>query len=344
LTAAQPSTDPSAAVPALGKIRRMTRMADEAGFIRVAAIDHPENYLALFDQDIDRVSYAEVVESKAELVEAMSQHATALLLDPVWSLGQGILSGIVPPGVGIISGVEQLSYAVGSYTGWESELAIRPGWPISKVAAVGCDGAKLVVFYRPELEDVCARQHEVISALVADCAEHEMPLIVEPIWYPLPGEDLADPAVAASRVRSIVASAATIAELGPDIMKVEFPGAIGTADEQAAAADNCAELDEGLDVPWVLLSAGVKFEGFVEQVRIASAAGASGFMAGRAIWGDGVGRFDEATRRAGAKTACERLDVLADIVTSTGRPFRTRPDLAATISVLGPDWHERFHG
>jgi tagatose-1,6-bisphosphate aldolase len=37
-----------------------------------------------------------------------------------------------------------------------------------------------------------------------------------------------------------------------------------------------------------LLSAGVAFDDFVERVRTALAAGARGFIAGRAIWGEAV--------------------------------------------------------
>src|SRR3954451_15704178 len=126
------------AVPALGTMRRLSRMTDRSGHLRVAAIDHPENYLALFDRDISTVSFAEVVESKLELVSAMADHASALLLDPVWSLGQGILTGAVPPGVGIISAIEQLSYQPeSSPTGWGAELALKPDWPVAKISAIG---------------------------------------------------------------------------------------------------------------------------------------------------------------------------------------------------------------
>ena len=147
-------------IPSLGKIRRLTRIADRAGFIRVAAIDHPENYLALFDQDISKVGFAEIVESKAELLQAMAWHSSALLLDPVWSLGQAIYTAYAPADVGLISGVEKLSYAPGGdTTGWGTELAVRPAWPVSKVAAIGADGVKIVVFYRPDLEEVSQKQH-----------------------------------------------------------------------------------------------------------------------------------------------------------------------------------------
>ena len=254
------------AVPALGAIRRLSRMADRSGFLRVAAIDHPENYLALFDPDVSRVSFGEVVESKLELVAAMVEHASAVLLDPVWSHGQAILTAAVPPGVGIISAIEQLSYRPeGSPTGWGAELALKPDWPLAKIAAIGADGVKLVVFFRAD-SPAADQQYRIVADLVTGCREHELPLIVEPIWYPLPGEDPADPAVAASRIREIVASASRFAALGVDVMKMEFPGSIGTADDRAAAADACAELDDSIDVPWVLLSAGVGFEGFAAQL------------------------------------------------------------------------------
>jgi tagatose-1,6-bisphosphate aldolase len=334
----------STEVPALGTVRRLSRMADRSGFLRVAAIDHPENYLALFEREVSRVSFDEVVESKLELVAAMSDHASAVLLDPVWSHGQAILTAAVPPGVGIISAIEQLSYQPeGSPTGWGVELALKPDWPLSKIAAIGADGVKLVVFHRADAP-AAEQQYRIVAELAAGCRELELPLIVEPIWYPLDGEDPADPVVAAARIRAIVASAARFAALGVDIMKMEFPGSTATAEDRAAAADACAELDDSIDVPWVLLSAGVGFDGFADQLRIAAAAGASGFMAGRAIWGDAVGRHDDAVRRAGAKTACERLDVLGEIVTTAGRPVRTPLSLSETMEALGPDWHREYRG
>ena len=169
-----------------------------------------------------------------------------------------------------------------------------------------------------------------------------MPLIVEPIWYPLDGEDPSDPAVTASRIRLDHQIRRRLLRPGADVMKMEFPGAVETAEDRAAAADACAELDDSTTVPWVLLSAGVAFDGFIEQVRIASAAGSSGYMAGRAIWGDRVGRFDEPARTANTKMACERLDILAEIVYHARSPIPFDADVQDAIAVLGPDWHELY--
>jgi len=41
----------------------------------------------------------------------------------------------------------------------------------------------------------------------------------------------------------------------------------------------------------VILSAGVDIEEFIENVKISSAHGASGFLCGRAIWKDAVTKF-----------------------------------------------------
>ncbi|WP_082582209.1 tagatose 1,6-diphosphate aldolase [Aeromicrobium sp. Root236] len=320
-------------------LRRIQRMSDADGYIRVAAIDHPENYVALFDPDLSKVGFDEVVDSKLELIRGMAPHCSAVLVDPVWSFGQGVLTGSIPGGVGIISGLEQLAY---SPAGFGTETVVRPHWTVPVLARLGADGAKLVVFYREEHTDIVATQHELVRGVVAQCREHEVPLIVEPLWYPLEGESLDDPAVRAARVEAIISSAATFTELGADIMKVEFPGYVGTPEGEAEAAEACARLDAAVDVPWVLLSASATFDQFAVQLRIAAEAGACGFMAGRAIWGDGVGRHDAETRARGVRTAAERLDTLADVLRTHARPWREPVSVSEAVEALPADWHEAY--
>ncbi len=329
----------SSAASRLGKLRRLQRISDRDGFIRVAAIDHPENYLLLFDDDLSQVAFDEVVESKLELVAGMAGHCTAVLVDPVWSFGQGVLTGAIPGDVGLISGLERLYWSEATFA---TATEVREHWTVPVLAQLGADAAKLVVFYREELADIATAQHELVRRLADECDRLELPLVVEPLWYALPGEDAADPGVRRERFEATVRSAATFAQLGADVMKVEFPGAVGTAQERADAAQACATLDSAIDVPWVLLSASATFDQFADQLRIAAAAGACGFMAGRAIWGDGVGRHDTATRAAGVATACARLDQLADVLREHGTGWRTTPTVAEAVDLLPADWHEIY--
>lgn len=323
----------------LGKLRRLQRISDADGFMRVAAIDHPENYLALFDPDLRAVTDEEVVLSKLEMIAAMAAESTAILVDPVWSFGQGVLSAAIPAHVGILSGLEHLAY---SPAGFGTETVLRDHWTVPTLARLGADGAKLVVFYRSELADVTAAQHRLVERTVAECTREQLPLVVEPLWHPLDGEHLDDPAVRAARVDAIIESARTFARLGADVMKVEFPGYLDTADDLARAGEACSRLDAAIDVPWVLLSAAATYDQFQAQLAIAARAGACGFMAGRAIWGDGVGRFDRARRAKGARTAAARLRELRHTLVQEGRGWHRPVTPADTVNLVPAGWFERL--
>lgn len=325
----------------LGRLRRLARIADRDGLVRAAAIDHPENYDLLFDRDLSRVDFAEVVESKLELIAAMAPHASALLLDPRASIGQAIITGAAPGNVGIISGLENLYYEP-STGGFEPRLETKPGWTPAKLSLLGVDAAKLVVFHRGTDTESEQAKVDLVRQVAADCHARQLPLIVEPLWYAAPGESLDDPQVRARRTASVIATAATFKEAGADIMKVEFPVDLRT--DAASADEACAQLAQAVSGPWVLLSAGVTFEGFCEQLVVGARHGACGFMAGRAIWGDAVGRHDAAVRAAGARQAQERLDRLTEILhTSPNRLWDGLPTTSAAATV-GPTWFREGFG
>ena len=147
----------------------MSRITDDAGRIRTIAIDHPDNYLLLFDEDLTKVSFEEVVESKLEMIAELPEHATSVLADPVYCFGQSIVTGALPGGVGVISGIEDLYYTPAtSPVGFDTELRLKDGWTPAKLAALGADAAKLVVFHREDGDaaDV-QRQHEVVAQAAA---------------------------------------------------------------------------------------------------------------------------------------------------------------------------------
>ena len=121
----------------LGTIRRLARLASDDGYFLVAALDHPENYLALLDPDVTRVPHETVVASKLELAAKLAEHASALLLDPVWSLGQAIATGVVPGHVGLMAPIELLTYTPKNPPGWAVEPQLRPGWTVDKIAKLG---------------------------------------------------------------------------------------------------------------------------------------------------------------------------------------------------------------
>jgi tagatose 1,6-diphosphate aldolase/sulfofructosephosphate aldolase len=111
----------------------------------------------------------------------------------------------------------------------------------------------------------------------------------------------------------VIQSATQMAGTHPDLLKLEWPG----------GAEGCRRVTQALgSVPWTLLSAGVAFEEFGERVRVALDNGASGFIAGRAIWGEAVTLVGEARVAFLGETAVPRLAALCGLLAEHGRPWR----------------------
>ena len=99
--------------------------------------------------------------------------------------------------------------------------------------------------------------------------------MVEILTYAFRGEDEAG---YKARFGEIIEGCARIAlEEGSKVLKLPFPGS-------AASCRAISDLAGG--VPWAVLSAGVDHQTFLGQVEIAMKNGASGVIAGRALWKD----------------------------------------------------------
>ena len=88
---------------------------------------------------------------------------------------------------------------------------------------------------------------------------------------------------------------------GPDVYKAEVPGYLpGQLGEVPYFA---TKLTQAIAQPWVVLSNGVAAADFPEAVRLSCNGGASGFLAGRAIWADAAAQADpfDLRRRCGSR-------------------------------------------
>ena len=315
----QPATSLQGAIPSLdpGKIRGLQRVATPDGFFTMLALDHLLAFKDLLAEDRNTVTYRQAVDAKLELVRAIAPVASAFLLEAQYSLAQVVAARALPADVGLVSSIEGEGFDVED---GERITRFRKGWTVRKIKLVGADMVKLLWYYRPEAKSA-ERQRQLVRDLVAQCAEWSVPLVVEPIWYALPGEDQKSAAWAARRVEGILESALFSADCGADMLKVEFPGDVSTAEGRAASAEACKRLNDSMAQPWVILSAGVGFEDFRTQVEISCRAGAAGFLAGRSIWQEAVATRDPAERAVAAEIAAARLAELTAIARALGRPY-----------------------
>jgi tagatose 1,6-diphosphate aldolase len=293
----------------LGKLRRLGKCSTASGRFLILANDHRNNLRhALSPEAPDSIGYAELSEFKREIVELLSPSTSAVLLDPEFGVAESLASGALASRAGLIVSIEQTGYS-GSATDRTSRLL--PGWSVEKAARVGADAIKLLVYYHPDAENARA-QEELIAQVAEECQHHDLPLFLEPLSYEL---NPAERKLSSAEKRSIVVETAErLTPLGIDILKAEFPLDSNADPDEENWSAACRELSAASCVPWVLLSASVSFEVFVRQTRIACAAGASGILAGRAIWAEAT-RLPRQERAMFLTTVAQaRLRTLSDVV------------------------------
>jgi tagatose-1,6-bisphosphate aldolase len=301
----------------LGRLRGLDTLSDARGIFALAAIDHRDSLRVAFETaGYETPSPERIAELKATVARALAPHATGLLID--LELGAPAVAQGAPGPCGIVVPLEAQGYEDSSAGRVTTFL---PGFSPALARVLGAGACKLLLPFRPDHEASAARQDAVVREAVAGCHAEGLPLILEPIVYALPEES--PEAFAAAFPSLVVAAAKRLQPLGPDVLKVQFP-----RDDGGDEADWCAQLDAVCGpTPWVLLGGGGAAEVFARDLRIACAAGASGFIAGRTLWTGVIGDDAEAEtwlRRVGVPL----LRSLREIAQS-GRPWRERAGAVA---------------
>jgi tagatose 1,6-diphosphate aldolase len=319
----------------IGKIRRLQKCGTQHGHFVMFALDHRGNLRrALNPAKPEEVTYEQMVTFKLHLTSVISPTASGLLLDPEYGAAPAIANGAVAPSCGLLVAVEQTGYT-GDPLARQSQLL--PGWSVEKISRIGADGVKLLIYYHPDAANA-AEQEALISEVAESCQKYDMPLFLEPLSFSLDPKVKTLPSSEKSEV--VVETARRLTPLGVDVLKAEFPLNIGDEPDEAVWAEACAELSQATTVPWVLLSAGVGFQDFARQTKIACQAGASGVLAGRAIWKEAAD-MDEAERDIFLRiTATERMGRLAAIIRAYGRAWTTfYPGLSSSVK---EGWYKHY--
>ena len=170
-----------------------------------------------------------------------------------------------------------------------------------------------------------------MARLAAQCIIEDIAFLVEPVSYPIEEKEriiqggTSSKKFAEIKPGLVIETARQITALPIDVLKAEFPTDIKFEQDEGKLLGLCQELNQASRLPWVLLSAGVDFNSFRKQVEIACKAGASGFLAGRALWQEGAQiRSREERMNFFQNTAAPRLKVLAEIADSYGKPWYSR--------------------
>ncbi|GAB3432048.1 aldolase [Flindersiella endophytica] len=247
------------------------------------AIDVPDSELITFKQDVANV---------------LAPEASGFLVDP--EFGTPILRTPMS-GTGLIVAADALSARPGEVVG---DAVFDESLDLSGFADRGVAAAKLLVLWRED----GGEQAQVAQSekFVAACRAAGLMSIVEGVVRP----PTPDPEAA---IRCAEALGAT----GPTLYKVEVPYH-GKA-EPGRITEAALRLTAVLPCPWVVLSSHVDRADFPAAVEAACRGGASGLLAGRALWTNALTAADRKQRLR--TESVPYLRELSRIVSSAARPW-----------------------
>ncbi len=328
--------------PTIGKIRGLQQIANQDGIFTMCAMDHRGSLRKMLCQDKDEAAcYQEMVSFKLKLCQSLARYASAVLLDPIYGAGQCISHSAIPGGTGLLVSIEATGYKGGK----DNRLTrLLEGWSVAKIRRMGATAVKMLVYYRPDLKELAASQLNTINMVARDCIKYDIPFLVEPVSYPV-GDEIGNPGkFAAHKDRLVIQTARDISSLPIDVLKAEFPADLNYKTDKTELLALCRELNEASWVPWVILSAGVNYELFYRQVEIACQAGASGFLAGRAIWQEATDTISPRARSRYISTvAADRLKKLVEVANKYAVPWYRKLGLPADgLAGVSGNWYAEY--
>ena len=267
--------------------------ANQDGVIAAAAMDQRGSLQrALRDAGATEVESEHLSEFKRLVTEALSPHASAILLDPTYGLAAG---NARDPSCGLLYSYERSGYDT-SAPGRQPGLL--DGWSAHRLVEQGATGAKVLVYYDPnEDEAINDRKHAFVERIGAECEAVGIPFFLETLTY---NDRTSDPL---ERARAKPAAVrATMAEFAKPhyrvhVQKVELPfdpaftagfsqAPQKVAYDREAVRDHLLSAAEAASQPFIYLSAGVDMSVFAEALELAAEAGTgfNGVLCGRATW------------------------------------------------------------
>jgi tagatose 1,6-diphosphate aldolase len=294
----------------IGKLRGLQQISSQRGTFTALALDHRQNLrkanpLLASDEQLSRF--------KLDVTSTLASRATAVLLDPEVSAAQAIAARSIPNNVGLVVAVESTGYT-GDATARQAQII--PGWSVEKAKRMGASAIKLLVYYHPD--SPTAPEIEAFTKNISnECDKHDLVLMLEPLSYSL---DESKKLSSEEKRYVVVETARRLAPLGADILKAEFPLDV-TESNQTLWKDACEEISAASPIPWILLSAAVDYEVFVQQVSVACNAGASGIAVGRAVWKEAVMMDGDERIKFLRATARSRISRLTSLCHALAKPY-----------------------
>jgi tagatose 1,6-diphosphate aldolase len=329
-----------------GKLWGLRRMSDARGIFKMTAVDQrpPIKGPIAKHLGVDEAPWDQVARFKQLLVETLQDQSTAMLLDPHYAIPRAI--DILSPAKGLIVTLEDSVFSETQGGRLSSNIN---DWSVGKIKRMGGDAVKVLAWYRPDAEqEVVRAQQDYVKKIGEECAQYDIPFLFELLVYPLAVD--ADQTkeyveMKGKKADNVLGSVEEFAkpDYGIDVFKLESPVNAADADGSADVQALFDEMGRLANRPWVMLSAGAGKAEFKNVLSHAFKAGASGFLAGRAIWLDAFSAYPdwdriEAELRQGAVQYMGEISNLADELAASWWAHPSYGPAGAGFQPAGPDF------
>ena len=296
----------------------LSSLARQSGALAMVAIDQRESLRTMFNATRSGlVPDRALIDFKVAVAERLAPVASAMLFDRHLAMPAFEAAAAVPSCARILA-ADHLTQAPG---GPVEDTDIDFGLDPAEARAQGAVALKLLLIWRGD--ENRQRCTDTAAQFVQRCRDAGLLGIIEAI---VRAPTL--PVGHFNREAAIVEAASDLGSVGPDLYKCEVPFQGRASD--AATARVCESVTSVLPCPWVVLSQGVSIADFPHALEVACRAGASGFLAGRAVWADTLA--DDNYRAQLEGVAVPRLRSLVEIVDAVVQPWRRVSSTSVTAA------------
>lgn len=339
-----------------GKLWSLRRLSDRNGRFALLALDQRAATADLIagrrarllrDARLAPTLDGDLGRLKLLLVEGLSPHASGVLVDP--DAYAHVARGL-DPARGLILPLEHHAYADGPDG---RRTLLYPGWSAAKARRLGADAVKLRLWYRADAgAAVRAHQCALVERVGQECREHDLAFLLEPMLHALGDGACEDPVL---RPELLLATLQEFRKerYAIDLLVLETPLPPASIPDPDGSDPACIEAQRWFDRvnalmgwPWVMLSAGATAEEFGRLLTFACRSGASGFLAGGALWWQAAQEFPDWQRlrwRVQQESATHFARALT-VLAAYGCAWPEAPPYAGAVEITptGPGFAERY--
>ena len=274
----------------IGKLVHIKKLCNDQSHLQMLAIDQRPPIFNLIKERKKRYTYKDVVDFKKNISLNLSQHSTAILMDPVYSVPNLIPSS---KSKGLIITLEDHDFIERGRGRYSKNIK---NWTVEKIKRIGGDAVKVLAWYRPDADQKSMKhQKKYIETIGKQCEKYDIPFLLELLVYPFKNETgySKDYKEQLDKNQNHVIN--SVKEFSKDkykvdIFKLESPvdsSQLLNSKFNKATEDAFEQLSKATrNIPWVMLSSGMNKKSFLNCLKLAYKNGASGYLAGRTIWLD----------------------------------------------------------